>query len=263
MFISKVFKRFGSVARRGKGPKLDLKLLKKNFLQNESGADPEPQPATGVSKGFKDPIISQPKIWDKPMSQGSKKILVSEKEMSGLDLPKREYSASESEPVTLERRDIMSQHSQDMNMIKRINGETNMGRLFRLHQEKPISLNALSHLFKRVIYIDGSQKRTRRLQATDTSKPRKLYEELWKNKEFMELSEKIYQNIENFTPLSLNIILGSLIKLKKLNVVLINIHTMMIKWLSYEGNHKFLDTEQLAMTFKNLGKIQYLETKYQ
>jgi hypothetical protein len=278
MFVKKVFSRawlargFSGLDRKPKAPMLDLKFLKNNLINPDSGAtksQPRPESKAPI-RGFKDPKISDQKIFNPLRTQSAKKILVSPEESKILDLPHpnfEPYQNDDSGPVSIQQRDIMSQHSLDMTLIKKINDETAIHKLFRLHTEKSISLNALSHLFKRIVYLDDMNRRSSslayKLSTNAHNAPKRTHEELWKNNDFILLSEKIYKNIENFTPLSLNILLASLIKLKKLNPVLINIHTLIIKWLSHNQNHKYLDNEQLATTFKNLGKIQYLESKYQ
>ena len=98
--------------------------------------------------------------------------------------------------------------------------------------------------------------------STNENTMLKQVENLWDYRQFNDISEKIYKSIENFNPKSMNLILNSLIMLKQLNVVGVNMHTMLIKWLSSGDNIKYLDNEQLANSLISIARISYLQDKY-
>lgn len=220
-----------------KREQLDLKLLKQSF-QSQNSEDLDTFPKENISNKI-------PKDLNKNLSL----------EEQGQISDKNIYE-----------KDIALQHSKDTAMIKKISLQPNLSELFKIFYEKNQSLNNLAYLFYKIIIQHRQKLRANKLVASLSQNKDYKSEKIdsqWDRKEFNEICEKIYLNIENFNPTSINAILNGLIRINRLNVIGVNIHTMVIRWLSTGENLKFQDNEQLSNALINLARISYLQDKFQ
>lgn len=168
---------------------------------------------------------------------------------------------------SFEDRDYNSKLQKEIGMAYRINREIHIHKLFNFYLINKCSFNIIALLFKRIIVLYKEKNQLRLLKADNFHTGELSLENheasLWTKTDFVKISKHIHENIENFSPTSINIILNGLMQLKTWNIIAVNIYNTCIKWLSSGDNYKFLDSDQLARSFNYITKGFYLQDKYQ